>query len=243
MKKFRIFFPLFFLFIVFSSNADAFLFFKAGADVGYSSEYMWRGMHATDDCIQGDLYLKAFGFSFTTWCNYELTDQIDYRGKISEIRYIFGYEKKRSLFTYQLGYIFYQYPKFERFNTQEIYLGTSLNLPFHPYLLTYIDIDEQGGAYFDLGLKQGIHLFGFGINGSVSIGFSAGESGSHGYYDGDGPTHLLLSFSLDWPVFPFVKLSPFVNGQLCIDNNTKHQGDVSGNDFIWWGGLNLSVSF
>jgi len=103
------------------------------ANVGFTSNYLWRGVTQTDDgaAISGGIdYAAASGFYLGTWvsnvdfsddASYELDLYLGFSGEINEN------------ISYDLGYIYYAYPdsaesdKDNEYDFGEIYAGVTYN--------------------------------------------------------------------------------------------------------------------
>jgi hypothetical protein len=70
---------------------DSPLPFTIGADLTYTSEYMWRGLHASDGSFQWDYYLTYRGLTASIWNSMDMTDQNDNHGRIIETDYSIDY--------------------------------------------------------------------------------------------------------------------------------------------------------
>ena len=224
--------------------------FSLGADLTYTSEYMWRGLHASDDSFQWDYYLGYKGFTASVWYSMDLTDQNDNNGRIIETDYTLDYSGDLGFISPRLkrvgvsaGYIYYAFPQGDDDNTQEVYLGVSYDTFLSPSLTVYLDIEQQGGCYLELGLSHSFPLpYKASLDLAGALGYSVGESGKDGYYHDDGFTHAQVTATLSYSPFPHVTLAPFAALQLCIDDNVKNQEGV-GKDAVVWGGLTVKVEF
>lgn len=230
---------------------DSLLPFSVGADLTYTSEYMWRGLHVSDDSLQWDYFVSYKGFTGTVWYSMDMTDQNDNRGRIIETDYALDYSgdlgflsPKLSKLGYSVGYIYYAFPQGDEDNTQEIYMGLSYDTFLSPSLTAYFDIEQQGGCYLELGLSHTFPLpYGASLDLAGALGYSVGEDGEgDGYYKDSGLTHAQATVTLNYSLLPHVTLSPFASVQLCIDDYVKDQDDV-GNDVVVWGGVVLKVEF
>jgi len=230
---------------------DSFLPFTFGADLTYTSEYMWRGLHCSDDSFQWDYYVSYKGLTANVWYSMDMTDQNDNSGRIVETDYTLDYSSdfgfispKLKKLGFSLGYIYYAFPQGEDDNTQEVYVGLSYDTFLTPSLTAYFDIEQQGGCYLELGLGQSFSLpYNMSLDLAGVLGYSIDEDGTDdGYYDDNGFTHAQLTATLNYSPLPYITISPFGAVQLCIDDNVQDQDDV-GNDIVVWGGLTVNVEF
>lgn len=230
---------------------DSLLPFTFGADLTYTSEYMWRGLHASDDSFQWDYYIACKGLTANVWYSMDMTDQNDNNGRIIETDYTLDYSSDFGFISstlneldFSVGYIYYAFPQGEDDNTQEIYIGLSYNTLLSPSLMAYFDIEQQGGCYLELGLSHSFSLpCHTSLDLSAALGYSIDEEGEDdGYYDDNGFTHAQLTATFNYSPIPHITVSPFIGTQLCIDDNVKDQDGV-GKDVVVWGGLTLKVEF
>lgn len=158
--------------VLFASNAA---FAGVSGNIGVTSNYLWRGVTQTNDqaAVQGGLdYEHASGFSAGTWVSnladgsYELDIYAGYGGEISG-------------FSYDLGFISYQYP-----NNNDHFNEVSLGFGYGPaefnvaYTIGSEDDNSptfsKGDLYYSLGLSHEL------ANG-VGLGATIGQ------YDFDDP--------------------------------------------------------
>lgn len=224
--------------------------FTIGADTAYTTEYMWRGLHASDESFQWDYYIGYKGFTASIWHSMDITDQNNNRGKIIETDYTLDYSSNLGFISpklkkigFNLGYIYYAFPQGDNDNTQEIYAGISYDTFLQPSITAYFDIEQQGGCYIELNLSHSFILsYKASLELSGALGYSIGESGKDGYYDDDGFTHAQLTATLSYSPVSHITISPFTSVQLCIDNNLKDQDDV-GKDAVVWSGITVKFEF
>ncbi|MEG3766327.1 TorF family putative porin [Alteromonas sp. 14N.309.X.WAT.G.H12] len=157
-------------------------FAELSANVSVTNNYIWRGLTQTanEAAVQGGIdYSHESGFYAGTWAsnvNYGADDIYSYEHDL-----YLGFSGESGDFTYDVGYLYYNYDSEAEFDFGEIY-GTvgygafSVSL----YLLANTEADEGEGQDF-----------GFGQASYVSLDYampvaSGAEVGLHvGYHQGD----------------------------------------------------------
>ncbi len=96
------------------------------ANIGVTSDYLWRGISQTDGkpAVSGGLdYEMANGLYLGTWVsNVDFGDETSY-----ELDGYFGFAGEVSSISYDLGYIYYAYPDGEDLDFGELYGSLSLS--------------------------------------------------------------------------------------------------------------------
>lgn len=162
-----------------SSMAQA----EFSANIGATSNYVWRGVTQTDDqaAVQGGLdYEHESGLYVGTWVsNVDFGD-----GGETEWDIYAGYANEFEGFSYDLGYIQYYYP-----NTSDTDFGEiGLNLGYGPFsagvqYTVYSDInkDKYGQAF----VNGDIYAYA-SANIDLPMGFTGGVTVGHYWWDEDG---------------------------------------------------------
>lgn len=147
---------------------------SVSANVGFTSDYLWRGMTQTDGApaISGGLdYSAASGLYAGTWAsNIDFGDDATY-----EWDFYAGYAGEVSGIGYDLGYIYYAYPNGDDLDFSEIYASASYQiLSVGVAVLVDSDFDKDFGddLYYNADISYDV--------GGVALGFHVG------YYDIDG---------------------------------------------------------
>ena len=155
---------------------------ELSANVSVTNNYIWRGLTQTtnDAAVQGGIdYADESGFYAGTWVsnvNYGADDPYSYEHDL-----YFGFSGESSGFSYDVGYLYYNYDDAAGFDFGEVYgtigyEGFSASL----YVLANTEADEGEGQDF-----------GFGQATYVSLDYAmpvanGAELGLHvGYHQGD----------------------------------------------------------
>ncbi len=157
----------------------------AEAELPLYSKYIWRGMNNTNDWVlQPSAEVGVLGFALGVWANMDLTDVNEENGKFREIDYTLGYRLGVPIVNLGAGFIFYDYPKHEKYNTSEFYLSGQVNILLSPSLTVYQDIDKYKGAYWEASIGHGFQV-GESVNIDLTGGLGLGSEGFiRGYFEG-----------------------------------------------------------
>lgn len=152
------------------------------ANAGVTSNYIWRGLTQTTNeaAVQGGIdYADESGFYAGTWAsnvNYGAGDIYSYEHDV-----YFGYSGESGDFSYDVGYLYYNYDAEANFDFAEVY-GTvgygSFSLTL--YLLAHTQADEGEGQDFGFGQASYTSLdYTTEILNGTELGFHVG------YHEGD----------------------------------------------------------
>ena len=162
--------------------ASAPSFAELSANVSVTNNYIWRGLTQTtnDAAVQGGIdYADESGFYAGTWVsnvNYGADDIYSYEHDL-----YFGFSGEANGFSYDVGYLYYNYDSQAEFDFGEVYgtvgyEGFSASL----YLLANTEADEGEGQ--DFGFGQATYL---SLDYAMPVA-SGAELGLHvGYHQGD----------------------------------------------------------
>lgn len=157
------------------------------ADYTFATDYIWRGYDLTPFSSGGN-HQMTVGAEYDlgdcgrigawTWFVWQ-DDYSDANGSLIEVDYCayYGYEIKPIGLDVEAGFIYYEYPHLEDFNTQEIYttlswddsilwrtIGLKVEDPIlNPYMSLYFDIDN-GGVWGEIGASHEIALADMGCD-------------------------------------------------------------------------------
>lgn len=132
-------------------------------NVGYTSNYLWRGQTQTNDqsAISGGIdYKHDSGLYLGLW-----TSNVTWNGPGSEMDIAVGFSGEAGSMSYDVGYISYGYPQFPTNDFNEIYVGVG----FGPAELKYSMDSANSTDYLEL-----------------SADFEAGKDSTLGLHYGTG---------------------------------------------------------
>ncbi len=215
--------------------------------VGYSTEYLFRGLDLGDDLVEAGVDVayetNGFGLSAGAWYgSFESRDSFDDSIDIDELDLYGEVSKDLGFATLGVGYIYYYNmgndnttlfgPSTENF--AEAYVSLSRDFGFAQIGLTYfhgVKGDNDGYSELTLGKSWEINSC-LAVNLNTATGYLV-EQGQLG--------HITAKLSLDYNFAGTAKLSPFIahSWALSDDNDTVYFG--SKNQLV--GGAMISVGF
>lgn len=216
---------------------------EGGAYVGFFDKYLWRGydLSGSGGVIQGGMDLSHKGFTLSYWTNIQANDDKEAgfpSGEATEnditLDYSFDLTEMVSL---SLGNIFYDLEGLA--DTNEAYVGVTVNTLLEPTLTAYYDWDEceEDGLYLTAAVGHGFDL-AEGL--SLSLGALVGYNQESDYAVGDYSDwhNYELSVGLDYAVNENVSISPSFLFSSPISDEAK---DLIDSETV--GGITLSFAF
>lgn len=216
---------------------------EGGAYVGFFDKYLWRGydLSGSGGVIQGGMDLSHKGFTLSYWTNIQANDDKEAgfpSGEATEnditLDYSFDLTEMVSL---SLGNIFYDLEVLA--DTNEAYVGVTVNTLLEPTLTAYYDWDEceEDGLYLTAAVGHGFDL-AEGL--SLSLGALVGYNQESDYAVGDYSDwhNYELSVGLDYAVNENVSISPSFLFSSPISDEAK---DLIDSETV--GGITLSFAF
>ncbi|PLX80263.1 MAG: hypothetical protein C0616_08775 [Desulfuromonas sp.] len=135
---------------------------SADAYVSVYSKYLWRGFDLSPDdsfVVQPGADVSMGGFTVSWWGNVSEND-----GNMNEVDLVLDYSFDiGEMVSMSVGNIMYDVDGVK--DTNELYVGATLNTILEPSLTVYYDYDEFKTLYTTLGIGHG-----YDINDQVSIG-------------------------------------------------------------------------
>jgi len=153
-------------------------FAELSANVSVTNNYIWRGLTQTTNeaAVQGGIdYSHESGFYAGTWASnvqYGADDVYSYEHDL----YV-GYSGEAGDFTYDVGYLYYNYDKEAEFDFAEVYGTVGYgNFSASLYLLAHTEADEGPGQDFGFGEASYISLdYAIPLQSGVEIGLHVGH--------------------------------------------------------------------
>ncbi len=219
---------------------------EADLSVAAYSQYIWRGYAASSDSlvIQPSLTVAHKGFAFNLWGNLD-TDQKGMNSEAfnwNETDITLSYDGSAGIFGYSAGYIYYDLDGIQ--DTQEFYLGASLDTLLSPSFTLYREMANAPGWYANLAVS---HSFAMGDKMSLDLGLSIG------YLDDDDGSDLhdgVFSVCLPIALSENLTVSPELNVSMALSSEAEDRLDAANlaayNDkestFVY-GGVSASLAF
>jgi hypothetical protein len=218
--------------------------------VGYNSIYEFRGVDLGSNMVEASANLattyNGFGFSASAW--YATVNDNANNPTPNELDLTLGITKSLGPVNLSGGYIYYYFSEQTKFNTQELYLGASMELfaGISAAATAYRDIDLFNGWYFDFNLSRT-----FKPSSCVDIVTTVGLglADDHGWQlksNGntlDGYQQWYAMVSVPWTIRKGVTLAPYlryVNADSDLVSDVP--GGATGQDHLI-GGLKLTIAF
>ncbi|MDB4106791.1 TorF family putative porin [bacterium] len=204
--------------------------------VGYSTDYVWRGLNQADGSKNG---LYEYGLDFTGDCNCGATWnagiwQADFGDGAEELNIYAGMSKEFGAVELSLGLIRYDYGNGNDVDTTELFLGAGTDLGgLDLSAAIYYDVDRADAEMFgELSLGKSFDVGGATLEVAANFGTTL-DAGT-----GDDYVTYGLSASLS------KELGDNLTGSLYVAAETtegKDRDDVDGDDL--YGGISLSYGF
>lgn len=180
------------------------------ANIGVTSNYLWRGVTQTDDAaaVQGGLdYSHASGLYAGTWIS-----NVDFDEKGYELDLYIGFSGEAGALGYDAGYIHYAYPDHDEIDFGEVYLNLSHGAVSGGVAYTVYTQDDAGGlddaVYYHLGAETDLP-HGFTLGGLVGH-YAFDKAGMEDY------SHFRISVG---------KGTAFGDFTLALDQHDMDEGD------------------
>lgn len=231
-----------------AAECDAFPGLDYELHVGYTSEYLWRGIDLGNDLVEAGFNVASewngLGLSAGAWyASYDASsagltglgapgdydiDELDLYAEVS---------KDLGFFTAAVGYIYYMNEDVLTAieDAQEVYFSVSRDFGFAEASFTYFwDIETDNEGYSELALSRSFDLAPcFALNLGTSLGYQFEQAQCAAW---------TTKVGLDWAFADCAKLSPFVALAIALsDDNDSSYTNGSKNEFV--AGSMLSVSF
>jgi uncharacterized protein (TIGR02001 family) len=218
---------------------------EGDAYVGFFDKYLWRGfdLSGSTGVVQGGMDLSYKGFSLGYWTNIQAVDDTDestaFRsGEATEtdivLDYSFDLGDKVSV---SVGNIFYSLEEAD--DTNEAYVGVTLNMIFEPTLTAYYDWDEadEDGLFFTAAVGHSMDITD-GL--SVSLGALVSFNQESDYSVGDYSDwhNYELNMGVDYAVNDNITVSPSFMFSSPISSDAK---DAIDSETV--GGVTVAFAF
>jgi Bacterial protein of unknown function (Gcw_chp) len=217
--------------------------------VGYTSEYLFRGLNLGQDLVEAGVNVKTeyngIGLSAGAWYgSYDNSNGPYSEVDVDELDIYAEVSKDFGFATAAVGYIYYMnedaYSKngvgdwWGTSDAQEVYFSLSRDLGFAKASLTYFwDIELDNDGYTELALTRA-----FALNNCLTL--NVGTNVGYLWEQGQA-TAWTTKVGLDWAFVEKAKLTPFVALSVALSDDWDTSYDGSKNEFV--AGSMLSVSF
>ena len=181
---------------------------ELSANVSVTNNYIWRGLTQTinEAVVQGGVdYVSESGFYAGTWASNVAFDSDDAYSYEHDM--YFGFAGDASNFSYDIGYLYYNYDSNAGYDFSEVYGSLTFgNLGISLSLLAHAEPDEAPGE--DFGFAQASYLaldYSIPLASGAEVGFHLGRHGGDftEAFNGVTDTYLDYSISLSKDGFTF----------------------------------------
>lgn len=215
--------------------------FSAGADAGFFSRYVSRGVVTTDGPVfQPDAWLSYNGLTFSVWGNMDLTDTNGNRGEFNELDFALSYSREWGKLDFSAGGVYYDFPNTDAADTAEVYASAGYDILLHPVIAVYYDFLEVDGFYASAGISHCIELpLGVdSVTASLDLSAQAGW-GSRNFNqfnlgtERGAFTDLVVTAGLPVSLGKRFTITPSVGYSTVLDRGVREQNELDDN--IVWG--------
>ncbi|MGR8950479.1 MAG: TorF family putative porin [Gammaproteobacteria bacterium] len=154
------------------------------ANASFSNNYLWRGLTQTENepVISGGIdYAHESGFYVGTWVanvEYGAGDRFSYEHDI-----YLGYAGEYNGFSYDIGWLYYNYDESAEYDFSEIYASVGYaGFSVTAWILAHSERDPTADPTYDFGFGDAFYLqadYGYEIRDGLELGLHVG------YHDGD----------------------------------------------------------
>lgn len=219
-------------------------------DVSILTDYVWRGQnYGEGGVIQPNLSIGfGYGLSLGVWANYNIDDdRYASSHQVNEVDYTIDYSRDLGPIGISLGAIYYDFPRTGGADTQEWYVGATVNTLLSPSVTVYRDFHEIDGTYITLGIGHDLE-----VNDRTTLSFGAGLAwGNEAYHNGyfgvkdDSLSDYNVSLSLAYALSDKITVTPMVVYTGLADDDLEDAAEAGfyDEDSNIYGGINVSYSF
>ncbi len=216
----------------------------AGFDLTFVSKYIWRGQPRYDDfAFQPEAYIGFANVEFDIFASMDTSDRdgMDTAGEFTEVDVKLDYKFGWNTLNFNVGGIYYDYPKIDVDSTIEVYGKVGLDMVLHPTFELYWDVDEAEGLYARVSGSSDLAIGMFDCQLKASLGL--GSKGYNDYYfdvNDMGLNDFTVELSAAINLFGEFSLRPFIGLSILLNDEIRDAVDEADNIFI---GATLSWGF
>lgn len=221
-----------------------------GADVGYKSKYVWRGIpFNSQSVLWPDVWINWNEITLTGFWSMDLTDTNGYQGKITEFDVILDYSHTFKHASLSIGYYHFNFPNDQGFpSTGEFYTNIGTNLKVVNLTLSnYFDCIAVSGYWFSPSIAFS-HTFKELFTPSLSFSVGYGSKKHNRFWMGvsksgftDFTSKLNLALVMPGNAGKYMSISADANIAKLLDEDFADA--YKDKDFNFWAGFYINTYF
>ncbi len=216
------------------------------ADLGFFSQYVWRGYAFSKESavFQPSLTVEYWGFSFNLWGNLDTNvppadSEVTY-APWNETDMTVAFDHSFGPVGVGVGYLYYALDSVP--DSQEIYVGVSVDTILSPSFTAYREMAYYPGWYLNLGFSQSFDLIEdhLSLDLGASFGYSDADGGIGYFSDGNVSVGFTIPFGEYFSVAPMLAYTFYLSEaakDAFKDGSVDHRADHL------YGGATFSVAF
>jgi hypothetical protein len=218
--------------------------------VGYNSIYEFRGVDLGSNMVEASASVattyNGFGFTASAW--YATVNDNDINSTPNELDLTLGITKALGPVNLSGGYVYYNFFEETKLNTQELYLGASMEViaGITASATAYYDIDLYNGWFGDLNLSKTFKPSSC-VDIVTTVGLALADNNELQLQASgdplDGYQYFYAMVSVPWTLREGVTLAPYLR---YVNADSDLRGDITdfstGQDHLI-GGVKLSIAF
>ncbi len=206
-----------------------------GAKLAIFSHNASRGdVVSNQPVLQPEFWVTSGPFTFNSWTNVDLTDDIFDPWHLTETDWTLSYDFTLLDVECSLGYVYYTFPTWHTDDTQEVFFTAAFDVPLSPSFEIYYDFDEVGGAYTAASVSHSLPISSDVADDSPSLDLSLmlgyGDSSYiGGCFDpvGGGLVDLVASCEFPFELPGGLVVTPSVSWLQVLDSELRECTDKS----------------
>ena len=194
---------------------------ELSADVGFLSQYIWRGYGLSENSlvIEPSITAAYKGFALNLWGNLDTNYEPQQGSKWNETDMTFSYGHSFGIVGLEAGFIYYALDGLQ--DSKEFYLSAGFDTILAPTITVYREVSKLAGWYINLGISHSFELpydMSLDLGGYVAYYKSDNDSMVDYNHDGttngdrfDGLHEGMVSVGLGIPFWKYFTVTPAVS--------------------------------
>ena len=229
---------------------------ELSADVGFLSQYIWRGYGLSEDSlvIQPSITAAYKGFALNLWGNLDTDYEPQQGSKWNETDLTFSYGHSFGIVGLEAGFIYYALDGLQ--DSKEFYLSAGLDTILAPTITVYREVSKLAGWYINLGISHSFELpYDMSLDLGGYISYYDSDNDSMVEYNHDGTSNGdrfsglhdgMVSVGLAIPFWKYFTVTPAISYTFPLSHGADNElqalsMDNKANHFV--GGVTFSMAF